>query len=194
MHNAYIDEQLRASARTMTQITEECREGIGAAAEALVAGFRGGSKLLICGNGGSAADSQHIAAEFVVRMSLANRPALPAVALTTDSSALTAGGNDLGFDQIFSRQVEALGTEGDLLLCISTSGNSPNVLRAAEVARERGMVRIGFLGKGGGKIAKLCDHPIVVPSQDTQRIQEGHIAIAHILVGIVERSLFGDRA
>ncbi len=194
MHDEYITGQLRASAEIKEKIAAECAAVIGAAAEALVAGFRGGRKVLLCGNGGSAADAQHIAAEFVVRMTLAGRPALPAVALTTDSSALTAGGNDLGFDRVFSRQVEALGSENDLLLCISTSGNSPNVARAAAEARERGMVTIGLLGRGGGKIAPLCDHPIVVPSDDTQRIQEGHIAIAHILVGIVENTMFGEGA
>ncbi len=194
MHDAYITEQLRAGAEVKNKIAAECGAAIGAAAEALVAGFRGGRKVLICGNGGSAADAQHIAAEFVVRMTLAGRPALPAVALTTDSSALTAGGNDLGFDRVFSRQVEALGVKNDMLICISTSGNSPNVVRAAEEARERGMVTIGLLGRGGGKIAPLCEHAIVVPSDDTQRIQEGHIAIAHILVGLVERALFGEGA
>jgi len=190
MPNEFIGRELRASAENKTRMAAECAGQIGAAAEALVAAFRGGRKVLLCGNGGSAADAQHMAAELVVRMSKGDRAALPAIALTTDTSALTAGGNDLGFDRIFSRQVEALGGKGDVLIAISTSGNSPNVIRAAGEARRKGMVTIGFLGRGGGKLGPLCDHPIVVPSDDTQRIQEGHITVVHILCGIVEDALF----
>ncbi|HLB00700.1 MAG TPA: SIS domain-containing protein, partial [Bacteroidota bacterium] len=138
-----------------------------------------------------AADAQHMAAELVIRMARAARPALPAIALTTDTSALTAGGNDLGFEQIFSRQVEALGAKADVLIGISTSGNSPNVIRAMAEARSRGMVTIGLLGKGGGKLKPLCDHAVLIPSEDIQRIQEGHITVAHVLCGIVESTLFG---
>jgi D-sedoheptulose 7-phosphate isomerase len=191
MHDDFINDELRASAGVKLKIAQECTAAIGSAADALLTAFRGGRKVLICGNGGSAADAQHMAAEFVVRMTLAGRAALPAIALTTDSSALTAAGNDLGFEKVFARQVEALGGKSDVLIGISTSGNSPNVVRAMEEARVRGLVTIGFLGRGGGKIAPLCDHPIVVPSEDTQRIQEGHLSLIHILVGIVERSLFG---
>jgi len=192
MHDNYINDQFRASAEIKLKISAECSTVISAAADALQSAFRDGRKVLICGNGGSAADAQHMAAEFVVRMTLVGRPALPAIALTTDSSALTAGGNDLGFEQVFSRQVEALGAKSDVLIGISTSGNSPNVIRAMDEARARGLVTIGLLGRGGGKIAPLCDHPIVVPSDDTQRIQEGHITVIHILVGIVEQTLYGN--
>jgi len=190
MHEEFIREQLRASAENKGRMAAECAAQIAAAAGALVEAFRGGRKVLLCGNGGSAADAQHMAAELVVRMSKPDRAALPAIALTTDTSALTAGGNDLGFERIFSRQVEALGAKGDVLIGISTSGNSPNIVRAVEEARRRGLVTIGLLGRGGGKIAPLCAFPVVVPSNDTQRIQEGHITVVHILCGIVEESLF----
>ncbi|HLF15101.1 MAG TPA: D-sedoheptulose 7-phosphate isomerase [Bacteroidota bacterium] len=187
----YIGQQLAESAAVKNKIAAECSHQIRDACDALLRAFRGGHKLLLCGNGGSAADAQHIAAEFVVRMNMAGRPALPAIALTTDSSALTAGGNDIGFENIFARQVEALGAAGDVLIAISTSGNSENIVRAAAEARKRKMVVVGFLGRGGGKLAPMTDVAVVIPSDDTQRIQEGHITVAHILCGLVERTLFG---
>ncbi len=150
-----------------------------------------GKTVLLCGNGGSAADSQHIATELVIRMTKANRRALAAIALTTDSSMLTAGGNDLGFENIFARQVEGLGLAGDVLIAISTSGKSENVNRAVREAKKRGMTVIGFLGKGGGSTREIVDIPIVIPSDDTQRIQEGHITVAHIICGIIENEMFG---
>jgi D-sedoheptulose 7-phosphate isomerase len=151
----------------------------------------GQGKLLFCGNGGSAADAQHIAAELVVRMSRAGRRAFAAVALTTDTSILTAGGNDLGFERIFSRQVEALGAAGDVLVAISTSGKSPNVVAAVRVARERGLGTVGFLGGKGGELGGMVDVAVTIPSDDTQRIQEGHITVGHILCGLLEEALSG---
>lgn len=152
--------------------------------------FRNGGKLLVMGNGGSAADAQHFAAEMVGRFKL-ERKALPAVAFSTDTSILTAIGNDYGFDKVFRRQVEALAVEGDVVVGISTSGNSPNVLTALELARERGCRTIGLLGKDGGTIKAACDLALIVPSHDTPRVQEGHIAIIHIVCDLVERALFG---
>jgi D-sedoheptulose 7-phosphate isomerase len=148
----------------------------------------GGQKLMLCGNGGSAADSQHLAAEFTGRLDKDRRP-LAAIALSTDTSALTCIGNDYGFDEVFSRQVTALGRSGDCLVAISTSGNSRNVIRAAEAARAAGIHTIGLLGRDGGKLLALCDVPIVVPSDSTARIQEAHIFIGHALCAMVEEGL-----
>ena len=149
-----------------------------------------GNKLLVMGNGGSAADSQHFVAEIVGRFKM-ERKALPAVALSTDTSILTAIGNDYGFESIFSRQVEALAKPGDVVVGLSTSGNSPNVLKALNAAREQGCRTIGLLGRDGGTISPICDLALVVPSTDTPRIQEGHITIIHILCDLVEKELFG---
>jgi D-sedoheptulose 7-phosphate isomerase len=154
----------------------------------LAATLSAGGKLLLCGNGGSAADSQHIAAELSGRFLKDRRP-LAAVALSTDTSALTCIANDYGFDEVFSRQVMALGRKGDCLLAISTSGNSRNVLRAAEVARAAGIQVIGLLGRDGGALHALCDIAIVVPSATTARIQEAHIFIGHTLCAMVEEAL-----
>jgi len=150
-----------------------------------------GGKILFCGNGGSAADSQHLAAELVVRLrSSFNRPAIPAIALTVDTSILTAGGNDYGFDYVFSRQVEALGREKDALIAISTSGNTLNVIKAIEEAKKKNMFVVGFLGGNGGKIKDMCDISFVAPSNNTARIQETHILVGHILCEIIEETLF----
>jgi D-sedoheptulose 7-phosphate isomerase len=149
-------------------------------------------KILLCGNGGSAADAQHLATEFVMRLSHdIKRPGLPAIALTTDTSLLTAGANDIGYDNVFSRSIEALGQEGDILIGISTSGNSESVNRAFMKAREMKLKTIGFLGKGGGKSKALVDLALVIPSEDVQRIQEGHITIGHIIFQQVEQELYG---
>ncbi len=153
--------------------------------------FRGGGKLLVMGNGGSASDAQHLAAEIVGRFRL-ERKALPAIALSTDTSILTAVGNDYGFDSVFRRQVEALAAQGDLVMGISTSGSSANVLEALRLAREKGCVTIGLLGRDGGAIGRLADMPLVVPARDTARIQEAHITIIHILCQLIEEGLFGD--
>ncbi len=149
-----------------------------------------GGKILICGNGGSAADAQHIAAELVGRF-LLDRKALPAIALTTDTSILTAVGNDFGFDAVFERQVEALGLKGDVLIGVSTSGNSENVVRAVLKAKQKGLLTVGFLGRDGGKLKELVDYPIVVKTFSTPRIQEVHITIGHVLCDFIEKSIFG---
>ena len=158
------------------------------AAELMVHALSSGRKLMLCGNGGSAADSQHLAAEFTGRF-INDRKPLAAMALSTDTSALTCIANDYSFDEVFYRQVLGLGVSGDCLLALSTSGNSKNVLRAVEAARSLGMSVIGFLGRGGGKLAPLCNVAIVVPSATTARIQEAHIMIGHTLCGMVEESL-----
>jgi D-sedoheptulose 7-phosphate isomerase len=147
-----------------------------------------GQKLIFCGNGGSAADSQHLAAEFTGRFTAERKP-LAALALTTDSSALTCIGNDYSFDDVFSRQLAALGKSGDTLVAISTSGNSANVVKAVQVAKEMGIYTIGMLGKDGGKLSAMCNLNLLVPSTNTARIQEAHILIGHILCGAVERRL-----
>jgi D-sedoheptulose 7-phosphate isomerase len=151
--------------------------------------FNKGNKLLVMGNGGSAADSQHFVAEIVSRFRM-ERKALPAVALSTDTSILTAIGNDYGFESVFTRQVEALAVAGDMVVGISTSGNSPNVEKALALARTRGCRTVGLLGKDGGSIKKACSLALVVPSQDTPRIQEVHITIIHIVCDLVEKALF----
>ena len=145
-------------------------------------------KIFFCGNGGSAADSQHLAAELTGRFMNERRP-LPAIAVTTDTSALTCIGNDYSFDEIFARQVAGLGRPGDVLVAISTSGNSTNVIRAVEEARSGGLVTIGLLGRDGGALGRLCDHTIIVPSNNTARIQECHILIGHTLCGLIEMEL-----
>jgi D-sedoheptulose 7-phosphate isomerase len=153
---------------------------------ALAGAVSGGGKILLCGNGGSAADAQHFATELTVRY-LEDRRALPALALTTDSSTLTAAANDLGFARVFARQVEAFGRPGDALVAISTSGTSPNVIEAVREARARGLVTVGLTGAGGGELGPLVDHWLAVPSDHTPRIQEGHLVVEHLLCEIVER-------
>lgn len=186
-----IEEQLNASAQVKTAMSENCSDAIIAACETIADAFKSGNKVLFCGNGGSAADSQHLATEFTVRLTAAReRKALPAIALTTDTSTLTAAANDYGFDYIFSRQVEALGNRGDVLVCISTSGNSPNVVKAAETAKTKGMKLIGFLGEKPGKLGPMMDISINIPSSDNRRVQEGHITAGHIIVDLVETILF----
>lgn len=158
------------------------------AAGTITSSLSAGGQVLFCGNGGSAADAQHLAAEFVGRF-LKERKAYPALALHTNTSAVTAIGNDYGFDEIFARQVAAHGRPGDVLVAISTSGGSPNVLRAVEAAREGGMHSIGFSGGDGGPLAEVCDECLTVPISSTPRIQEGHILIGHVLCGLVEDAL-----
>jgi phosphoheptose isomerase len=153
--------------------------------ELVIQRLQNGARLLLCGNGGSAADAQHIATELACRYETW-RQALPAIALTTDSSMLTATGNDLGFEQVFARGVEAQGRPGDILLCISTSGNSPNILEAARAARRLGLISIGLLGRDGGPLAALVDHALIVPGERTARIQECHILIGHIWCAMID--------
>ncbi|CUT02623.1 phosphoheptose isomerase, partial [Candidatus Kryptonium thompsonii] len=187
----FIEASLLESAEVKKRILSQCTDQILKAVEIITNAFRNGKKLLLCGNGGSAADSQHIATEFVIRLNPEiKRPGLPAIAITTDTSNLTAGGNDIGFENTFARTVEALGNEGDVLIGISTSGNSENVIRAIKTAKEKGMKTIGLLGRDGGKMKELCDLAIIVPSNNTQRIQEGHITIGHIISELVEMELY----
>jgi D-sedoheptulose 7-phosphate isomerase len=160
------------------------------AAEAVIACLSSGGTVFFCGNGGSAADAQHLAAELAGRYFL-DRPGLAAVALTTNTSALTAIGNDFGFPSVFSRQLEALGSPGDVLVAITTSGGSSNVSAAVETAHALGMIVIGMTGARGGRFAALCDYALVTPSDVTPRIQEGHIAMGHTLCELAERALFG---
>ncbi|KAA0892170.1 D-sedoheptulose 7-phosphate isomerase [Oryzomonas rubra] len=185
-----VKAQLQAHRALFETMERDMAPLIAETADLLVHTLKNGGKLLVMGNGGSAADAQHFAAEIVGRFKLERR-ALPAVALSTDTSILTAIGNDYGFEAIFSRQVEALAAAGDVVVGISTSGNSPNVLKAFQVARERGCRTVGLLGRDGGSIKAASDVALVVPSDDTPRIQEGHITIIHIVCDLVERSLFG---
>ena len=159
------------------------------AATIIADAFKANGKLLVFGNGGSAADAQHIAGELINRF-LQERKALPAIALTTDGGVLTCIANDSGFENIFARQIEALGTKGDVCLAISTSGNSANVVLACEQARKQGVQVIGLLGRDGGSVAALCDLALIVPSDDTQRVQETHNLIGHIICELVEGELF----
>jgi D-sedoheptulose 7-phosphate isomerase len=185
-----VREHLRAIAALQEAVEEQCLDAILAAARMIADALRGGGKLLLCGNGGSAADCQHMAGELVSRLSADfPRPALPAVALTTDSSILTALSNDFGFEGVFARQVQALGRPGDALLGISTSGTSPNVLRAIEAARRVPMATIALTGTQG-RLKVLTDVVITVPSDSVQHIQEAHLSIEHILCYLVERDLY----
>jgi D-sedoheptulose 7-phosphate isomerase len=185
-----IETHLLQSAEIKRQTAASCAGSIARAAEVIAGVFLASRKLLLCGNGGSAADCQHMAAEFVSRFSKdLDRRALPAIALTTDTSFLTAFGNDCGFEGIFERQVEALGSPGDVLIAISTSGNSPNVIRAVEAAKKRSMSTIALTGNGG-RLSAMADVAIAVPSTDTQYIQEAHLAVEHTLCELVEFILF----
>lgn len=173
------------------ELLEKATDTIIQAAKQMETTIRKNGKILLCGNGGSAADAQHIAAELVVRLTSQNsRPAIAAQALTVDTSILTAAANDFGFDFVFSRQIEALGNRDDTLIAISTSGNSDNVIEATNMAHEKGLYVIGFLGGGGGKLRNLVDLPVMVPSEDTTRIQETHVLIGHILCELLEKELF----
>ncbi len=191
--NSFVENSLIESSKAKLLVLDTCREEINRSADLLLESLRSGGKLLLAGNGGSAADSQHIATEFMIRLSHdLNRPAIAALALSTDSSNLTAGGNDIGFENVFARSIEGLGNKGDVFICISTSGNSPNVLKAVEKAKEKSIKVVGLLGNKGGKLASMCDVAVIVPSDNTQRIQECHITIGHILCEIVERELYSE--
>ncbi len=184
-----ITTQLTAHRDVIARIEQEMSPRIAEMTTLLVETFTQGGKLLVMGNGGSAADAQHFVAEIVGRFKMERR-ALPAIALSTDTSILTAIGNDYGFDKVFRRQVEALAVAGDLVVGISTSGNSPNVQQALELAREKGCRTVALLGKDGGSIRLCCDLALVVPSDDTPRIQEGHITIIHIVCDLLEKTMF----
>ncbi|RJP73135.1 MAG: SIS domain-containing protein [Candidatus Zixiibacteriota bacterium] len=185
---------LESSARTKTAMISACSTALKTAADWIAQAMSRERTLLLCGNGGSAADCQHLATEFVVRLSAdSRRGALPALALTTDTSTLTAAANDFGFEHIFSRQVEALGRPGDVLIAISTSGRSSNVVAAARAARDRGMKVIAFLGEEKRELGDMADLCLCIPASDSQRVQEGHITAGHILVGLVESRLASPR-
>ncbi|MFI5298743.1 MAG: SIS domain-containing protein [Polyangiales bacterium] len=187
---AFFERELADHQRVLARLVADDAAVLQRITDAVVAVFRRGNKLLFCGNGGSAADAQHVAAEFINRFRF-ERAALPAIALTVDSSVLTCIGNDSGFDRIFSRQVEALAQAGDALVAISTSGRSPNVILALEAARAKSALTIGFTGAAGvASMGALCDLCLVVPSTDTARIQEAHEFALHCIADLVERTMF----
>jgi D-sedoheptulose 7-phosphate isomerase len=190
-----VSAHFRRSCETLERAAAdaELHAAVYAIADTIARAFRNGGKLLIAGNGGSAADAQHIAGEFLSRLNFDRAP-LPAIALTTDTSVLTAIGNDYGFERTFERQVRGLGRSGDVLIAISTSGRSPNVIRALKAAREIGITTIGFTGDGRRDMADYCDHCLAAPSGETPLIQQIHIVAAHAICGLVERDLFGAAA
>lgn len=191
----FFEGSFRESAEVKLKTIAACSVPIFAAVQAIADTYRNGGKVLFCGNGGSAADSQHLATELMIRLSHdLQRPALAAISLCTDPSNLTAAGNDIGFDNVFARNVQGLGRAGDLLVAISTSGRSRNVVLAVEMARSIGMKSIGLLGGTGGTLNDLCDVSIVIPSDNTQRIQEAHITVGHVLCESVEQLLYGHHA
>jgi len=185
---ARFSDALLDLAALATRVASELGQQLDVALGLVEGTVRAGGTLFFCGNGGSAADAQHLATEYVIRY-MRNRRAYPAIALTTDSSLLTAAGNDLGFEQIFARQIEALAKPGDLLIIHSTSGASPNVLRAAEAARTRGIPVLAFSARDGGPLRDLADHSVIIPTERTDRAQELHLCIEHIICDIVERTL-----
>ena len=189
----YIKNQILASIETKQKIlqNELLLESIGAVAKACVKLYKRGHKTILAGNGGSAADAQHIAAELVGRYGF-DRPSIPSLALTTDTSNLTAIGNDYGYDQVFSRQLEGMGQEGDLFIGISTSGNSTNVINAFKSAKNKAITTVALVGRDGGEMARLADMALIVPSNETPRIQESHILIGHMICDIIEKELFGE--
>lgn len=187
MKNAIIKEFIEHQ-KTIEKVIQTMQEPLELASKLAVLTLKNGNKILLCGNGGSAADAQHIAAELTGRYKTERR-GLPGIALTTDTSALTAIGNDYGYDRVFDRQVEALANKGDLLIGISTSGNSKNVINALKVAREMGCKTLGLSGRDGGEMNDLCDINLVVPSDDTPRIQEMHILFAHTICQIIDNEL-----
>ena len=186
-----LEKELSDHTRILQQTVLECSQVINQIAGDLVECFRRGNKVMLCGNGGSAADSQHMVAEFVNRFRI-DRAALPALALTVDTSVLTAIGNDYGYERIFSRQLQALGRNGDVFFGISTSGNSPNILEGLKEARRLGITTIGLTGIDGGKMKPLCDFCFCVPSSSTPRIQEIHGIMVHALCSLIETSMFGS--
>jgi len=187
----YISAQIDEAQQVMSAMLadDDLILTVQAAAKACITSLQQGGKILLAGNGGSAADAQHIAGEFVSRFAF-DRPGLPAIALTTDSSILTAIGNDYGYEKLFSRQVQAHGNKGDIFIGYSTSGMSPNIIRAFEESQARGLICIGLTGNRGGPMQSCCDYLIEIPSSDTPKIQEGHLVIGHILCGLVENAIF----
>lgn len=189
----FFDESLIESAETKQNILKHCRADVYRAIDLIRESVKNGGKIMFCGNGGSAADSQHLATEFIIRLSHdIKRPAIGAIALTTDSSNLTAGANDIGYENVFARNVEGLGKQGDVLVGISTSGNSKNIINAFEKAKKIGIKTLAFLGGTGGNMKGMADVEVIIPSSNTQRIQEGHITIGHIICESVERELYDN--
>jgi D-sedoheptulose 7-phosphate isomerase len=190
---SYIKKQIEDSRDTKSKILEDenLLDLLEIVSRQCVDVYKNSKKTILAGNGGSAADAQHIAAELVGRYGF-DRPSIPSLALTTDTSNLTAIGNDYGYDQIFSRQLEGMGSEGDLFIGISTSGNSQNIIKAFEVARAKKITTVALTGRDGGEMAKMADIALIVPSNETPRIQESHILIGHIICDIIEKELFGD--
>ena len=189
----YISAQITEAGRVMSAMLADTilLSRTEAAATACIDCLSNGGKLLFAGNGGSAADAQHMAGEFVSRFAF-DRPGLPAIALTTDTSILTAIGNDYGYEKLFARQVQAHGNEGDVFVGYSTSGASPNILLAFEEARKAGIICVGLTGNRGGPMRDLCHHLLEVPSAETPKIQEGHLVLGHIICGLVENAIFGE--
>ena len=188
-HKTEIERQLNQSSSVFADMVSKCGDSMNLASNMMIEAIENGNKILWCGNGGSAAQAQHLSTELVGGLRDHDRQAIPSISLTTDSSFLTAWSNDTDFNSVFSRQISALGKKGDILVGITTSGNSDNVIKAVEIAEEMGIYTIVFTGKDGGKINGKADITITIPSDDTQRIQEGHILCGHILCELVEQSL-----
>lgn len=193
VRNDPVVEHFRRTRETLDRAANDpsMRATIHAIADTITRAFCNGGKLMIAGNGGSAADAQHIAGEFLARLNLDRNP-LPAIALTTDTSVLTAIGNDYGFDHAFERQVRGIGRRGDVLLAISTSGRSPNIVRALKTAQDMGVTTVGFTGDGDREMSAYCSLCLAAPSSETQLIQQVHIVVAHAICGLVEQSMFGE--
>lgn len=183
--------QLRETADNLRAMSEDAalHDAVAGVAAVCIAALRQGNKILFAGNGGSAADAQHLAGELISRFHY-DRPGLPAFSLSTDTSVLTAIGNDYGYEYLFARQIEAAGNPGDVFIGISTSGRSPNILKALQAARTKGLLTVGLTGNGGGQMPALCDHCLRVPSDSTPRIQEGHIAMGHSICQLIEEQMF----
>jgi len=187
----FFQDSLNESADTKQKMLTECADSVFRAIDLLKESISKGGKIMFCGNGGSAADAQHLATEFVIRLSHdLKRPAIGAIALTTDPSMMTAGANDIGFENVFARWIEGIGRKNDVLVGISTSGNSKNVINAFAKAKDMGIKTLSLLGGTGGKMKQMADVEIIIPSSNTQRIQEGHITVGHILCESVERELY----
>ena len=188
----YIKGQIQKSQKSLSAMLADhaLLARVEAAAESCITALNNSGKILLAGNGGSAADAQHIAGEFVGRFAF-DRPSLPAIALTTDTSILTAIGNDYGYDMLFARQVQAHAQKGDIFICYSTSGQSPSAIFALQEAKKRGVVCIGMTGNRGGPMQESCDHYLDVPSSETPTIQERHAVLGHVMCGLVERAIFG---
>ncbi len=189
---SYINNQIEKSLKLKQDLfsSNETKQLIQEVSDEIIKAYKNGKKTLIAGNGGSAADAQHIAGEFVSRFYF-DRPGLASIALTTDTSILTAIGNDYGYEKLFSRQLQANGIKGDIFIGISTSGNSKNVVEALKYAKENGIITVGLTGQKGGLMKELCDYCICMPSNETPRVQEGHILVGHIICAVVEEAIFG---